>query len=139
MGPGDLSSQGAGSSHSSHPPVCPGHQVFWVKNDGSFVGETASPALVLGSKGLPEPTHAQPCRDEQPGLCWSGQTGSSHPAQVEGGRSGWRGEGDRRQEAAPCHAPLNASQVKFLSLYSLLMVKGVSRAQAGLAGDHGTS
>ena len=89
--------------------------------------------------------YAQARRDEQPGLCWSGQTGGSHPAQVEGGRSGWRGEGDTRQEVPPCRAPLNASQVAgrghkcFWSLYSLLMVKGVSRAQAGLTGEHGTS
>ena len=26
---------GAGSPHTCHSPVCPEHQVFWVKNDGS--------------------------------------------------------------------------------------------------------
>ena len=64
-------------------------------------------------------------------------------AQAPGGRIGWSGEGDRRQEVPSCRAPLNAGQVAgrgekfFWSLYSLLVVKGASRAQAGLVGDNG--
>lgn len=117
--------------------------MFWVKNDGSFVGETASPALVLGSKGLPEPTHAHPAGTSSLGYAGAARLGAatllrSRVAEVGGGV---RETEDRKHLPA---MPLSMQakwqgEDKFLSLYSLLMVKGVSRAQAGLAGDHGTS
>lgn len=55
------------------------------------------------------------------------------------------GGGVQRRQKTGKHLPAMPSQCKpgrertevFWSLYSCLMVKGVSRAQAGLAGDHG--
>ena len=88
--PRDLSSQGAGSPHTSHPPVCPGHQVFLVKNDGSCVEKLPVQLWSWGVKASPYQCMPRPAGTSSPGCAGAARLGAatllrSRVAEVGGG------------------------------------------------------